>query len=404
MRCRGPRLWAALCFLSLPAWGQTRILTLEDALELARTRGAEVALAGGRVEEALAREARAGRRFQENPTVELDGGRRHRSGDEFLDFEASLAQGLDSGARRAARLAGARALADQARAELADARRLRLREVWSLFARLLAGRDRLALLARSRQAADELLAATRRRFDAGEGTALELNRALIAAAGARAAQQAEEGAVASGLARLQGLLGLGEPVEVRGELPSLPAVSLDALLAGLDRRPDLQALAAEAREAESQVLLGQALARPGLGLRAGVAREEGADILRAGIAVTLPVHDRGQETLAVGQARASALRQALAASRAAAEAEVRGGYAALTRQLAAAQELETTALPALEDNESLALKSFEAGEIGLGELLLVRREILETRLAYLDRRLDAALTRFELEAAAGALR
>jgi hypothetical protein len=49
------------------------------------------------------------------------------------------------------------------------------------------------------------------------------------------------------------------------------------------------------------------------------------------------------------------------------------------------------------------LKSFEAGEIDLGELLLIRREILETRLAYLDRRLEASLTRFELEAAAGAL-
>ena len=67
------------------------------------------------------------------------------------------------------------------------------------------------------------------------------------------------------------------------------------------------------------------------------------------------------------------------------------------------RELEQTALPALDDNESLALKSFEAGEIDLGELLLIRREILETRLAYLERLLDASLTRFELEAAAGAL-
>jgi cobalt-zinc-cadmium efflux system outer membrane protein len=57
----------------------------------------------------------------------------------------------------------------------------------------------------------------------------------------------------------------------------------------------------------------------------------------------------------------------------------------------------------LEDNESLALKSFEAGEIDLGDLLLIRREILETRLAYLDRLLDASLTHFELEAAAGVL-
>jgi cobalt-zinc-cadmium efflux system outer membrane protein len=151
------------------------------------------------------------------------------------------------------------------------------------------------------------------------------------------------------------------------------------------------------------VLLGQALARPDVGVRGGIAREEGAEIVTAGVVVTLPLHNRGQETVAVGQARVSALRQALEATRGAADAEVRGRYAALSRQLEAVRELETTALPALDDNESLALKSFEAGEIDLGELLLIRREILETRLAYLERLLDASLTRFELEAAAGAL-
>ena len=404
MRCRWPRLGAALLFVPLCAWGQTRVLTLEEALELARAQGPGVALARGRVEEALAREAQAGRRYQENPSLELGGGRRHRAGDDFVDFEAVVSQSLDPGPQRSARLAGARASTDRARAELADLQRLRLRDVWSVFARLLTSRDRLALLARGRQAADELLAATRRRFDAGEGTALELNRAHIAAANARADRLAEEAAGSAGLARLKGLLGLEGPVEIRGSLASPPPLSLDALLAGLGRRPDLEALAAEAREAKARILLGQAMARPGFGVRGGLAREEGADIVRAGLVVTLPVHDRGREMTAAGQARAEALRRELASARAAAEAEVREGYSSLAHQLSAARELENTAIPALEDNESLALKSFEAGEIGLGELLLIRREILETRLAYLDRLLDAALTRFELEAAAGALR
>ncbi|MFP5286107.1 MAG: TolC family protein, partial [Thermoanaerobaculia bacterium] len=131
--------------------------------------------------------------------------------------------------------------------------------------------------------------------------------------------------------------------------------------------------------------------------------EEGAELVTAGIAITLPVHNRGQETIAVGEARAAALRQVLETARKAAEQEVRGTHAALARRIAAVRELERTALPALEDNESLALKSFEAGEIDLGELLLIRREILETRLSHLDRLLEAALARLELEASAGAL-
>lgn len=379
-------------------------MTLDEALALARERGAEVVLARGRVEEARARQARAGRRFQENPVLEVDGGYR-RAEEDFLDFEAAVSQGLYGGRRRAARFAGAEAALDRAQAEMDDARRLLLRDVRAAFVRALGSGDRAALLARSRQAADQLLAATERRYEAGEATALEINRARTTAASARAAEAAAAAETGDALAELKGLLGLpaGEAVTVQGSLATLPLPELETLLASLDRRPDLRALAAELREAEAEVLLGRTLARPGLGVRGGVGREEGAEVVTACIVVSLPVHDRGREAVAGAEARAAALRQALQISRGAAEAEVRGRHAALSRRLDAARELEGTALPALEDNEGLALKSFEAGEIDLGELLLIRREILETRFTYLDRLLEAALTRFELETAAGAL-
>lgn len=399
--------WALLLLCAAPGLGQERSLTLEDALALAREKGVDVALARGRIEEARARQVRAGRRFQENPVLEVESGPRFGDGGgTSLDFAASVSQGLDSGRRRSARLAGTRAALERAEADLDEARRLLLKDAGTAFVRAQGERERIALLARSRQAADELLAALERRYEAGEATALELNRARTVAASARAEQSAAEAARDATLIEVKALLGLNpeEAVEIRGDLHPRPSPDLEALLAGIDQRPDLRALAAGLREAEAEVLLGQALARPEWGVRGGAAREEDADILTAGFVVTLPVHDRGQETLAVGEARAAALHQALGAARAAAEAEVRGRYAALARRLEAARELERTALPALDDNESLAQKSFEAGEIDLGELLLVRREILETRLAYLDRLLDAALTRFELEAAAGALR
>ena len=403
---RRRRLWPwVLWFLcASPGWSQERVLTLAEALALAREQGSSIVLARGRVEEAQARQVQATRRFQEDPVLEANGGYR-RAEDDFFDFEAAVTQGMYTGRRRSARLAGAQAAVDRAEAELADARRRLLGEVGTGFVRALGTRDRVDLLARSRRAAEELLTATERSYEAGEATALELNRARTAAASARAVQSAaaaEESSALSGLTVLLGL-GAGESLQIRGDLETRAPIDLETLLAGLDRRPDLQALAAELREAEAEVLLGQALRRPEVGVRGGLAREEGAEIVTAGVVVALPVHHRGQEAIAVGQARTAALRQALAAARGAAETEVRGAYSALSRRLAAVRELETTALPALDDNESLALKSFEAGEIGLGELLLIRREILETRLAYLDRLLESALTRFELETAAGAL-
>jgi hypothetical protein len=41
--------------------------------------------------------------------------------------------------------------------------------------------------------------------------------------------------------------------------------------------------------------------------------------------------------------------------------------------------------------------------LGLPELLLIRRETLETRVQYLDALLDAALARIDLDANAGVL-
>jgi len=404
MRLRGVWPWAALCLCAFPGLAQERVLTLDEALALARERGAAVALANGRIEEARARREQAGRRFQESPVLEMNGGYR-RADRGFLDFEAALTQEIDAGRQRAARLAGTQASVERAEAELLEARRLLVRDAGAAFVRAWVAGRRVAFLARSRAAADELLASTERRFEAGEATALELNRSRIATARARAEQGAAEAEGDTATAHLKALLGLpsGETLILRGDLARQPALEIAGFLESLDRRPDLRALAAEVREAEAEILLGQALARPDWGVRGGIAREERAEIVTAGVVVKLPLHRRGREAITVGQARADALRRSLEAVRAAAETEIRGRFAALARQLAAVHELESAALPALDDNEALARKSFEAGEIDLGELLLLRREILETRLVYLERLLDAALSRVELEAAAGAL-
>ncbi len=366
LRCSGwprwPWPWVVLLSGALPVAGQTATWTLEEALARAREQGAGVALARGRLAEAEAREAQAGRRFQENPVLEVTGGHRRAADDDYFDFDASVTQDLEAGGLRAARRAGARAAVEQARAELDEAGRQLVREVAAAFLRALAAEERTALLARSRQAADALLAATERRYEAGEATALALNRARTTAAAARAEQAAAAAAGSEALGELAGLLGLAPgaaagdgggdgadlgipastraetssaptpemaPLEVRGSLAAGEPPALAELLAGLDRRPDLAILAAELRAAEAEIALGRALARPAVGVRGGVGREEGAELVTAGLVLALPIHDRGQAELAAGQARADALRRALAATRAAAESEVRGRHAAL---------------------------------------------------------------------------
>jgi cobalt-zinc-cadmium efflux system outer membrane protein len=396
---------AAVLWIPCSAAGQERSLSLSEALETARARAATILAAAGRVEEARARLLPASRLRREGPVLEAGGGRR-QAGATYADYEIQISQAFEPAARRQARLAGAEAAVETARAELEDTRRVYLGEVAAAFVRALAAAERLRLTERTDGIAADLLAAEERRFAMGESTALEINRARTAAARARAEQRAAEGESWGESGQLGALLGLADeaPPTPAGRLRDVPSLDLPPLLAQLPERPDLRALDAAVREAEAEVRLGEALRRPDFGARTGYAREEGADIVSLGVAVSLPFAGRGEEERAAGAVRAASLRAQREAAQRTAEAELRGAFERYRRRVEAVAELERTALPAIDDNEALARRSFEAGEIDLGELLLIQREILETRLTHLDLMLDARLAAVELETKAGGLR
>ena len=191
---------------------------------------------------------------------------------------------------------------------------------------------------------------------------------------------------------------------VEGSLPRLDEADLTAALQGATQRPELAMLEARIREAEAELRLGSSFARPEYGLGLKYSREEGDQIVLAGMKVTLPMFSKGQEQRVTGAARAARLRAELEAARARVQLEVRATFDAYSRRLAALRLLETDAVPGLDENEQLTTRSYEVGQIGLADLLLIRREILDTRAQYLDALLEAALARIDLDASAGLLR
>ena len=84
--------------------------------------------------------------------------------------------------------------------------------------------------------------------------------------------------------------------------------------------------------------------------------------------------------------------------------EIESLYATSNARQAAVAAFEQDALPGLDENEVLVQRSFDVGQISLPELLLIRRELIDARLDYLDRQLEAAETAVTLDAAAGVLR
>jgi cobalt-zinc-cadmium efflux system outer membrane protein len=195
-----------------------------------------------------------------------------------------------------------------------------------------------------------------------------------------------------------------QEIKLGKEFPVSRRYDLKDLLAKATDRADIRALQSALDAANAEFRLGRALAWPEFGIGGRYEREQGDDLVLGAVRLTLPLFDRGQGVRAEARARVHRLELELEAARRDVRREVSTAFEVYLQQKAAVEELEQNALRVLEENESLSRESYEAGQISLAELLLVRREILETRSDYLSRLLDAALAAADLEASAGVLR
>lgn len=381
-------------------------LTLEQALALARERGPALLAARERVEEARGRLLGASALLRENPSIEGAAGRRSSEDDDSFAGDVAVLQSFELGGRRAARIRGAEASLANASAAADDALRRALREVAETFQRAVHAREHLRLAREAETVASDIVSIAERRYRADDVPVLDVNLARSALARARAERLAVEAEQAASLGALRVRLGMRgeEALAVEGELRAQPPLALAELLARVDARPDLKALEAELREGEAELALARGAAWPELGLGARYERDEGDDIVLGALTFTVPLFDRGQGERAEAGARIRRLRLELEAARRAAGSEVRTAFDVAERHAAAVAVLERDALPLLDENERLSRRSYEAGQIGLADLLLVRREILETRSEYLDRLLEAAIAAIDLEASAGGTR
>jgi cobalt-zinc-cadmium efflux system outer membrane protein len=404
------RLSAAIiaALLCCPPAGRAQqlTLTLDQALAVARERAPALQMAATEVDEARARLQRASLWLQDNPVVDASAGRRFTGGRDFTEADIRVGQELQAWGRRAARIDIANADLSAATAERAVVAGQSLQAVATAFLEALASDRRLQLAQRTESLAADVAHSTQRRHEAGDLPILEVNLARVAAVHAKTEVLAAEAEYLRRLALLRGMLDLepAQTVVLQGPLFAPRDYDLEYLLAAVTERPDMQLLAAELRRASAEVELGQTFQRPDVGIGAVYARDEGDNVVLGGLRFTLPVFARGDEMRAIGLARAQRARIAAEATRRAREGEVRAAFEAYRRQREAVTRFEQEALDALEENETLARRSYEVGQISLAELLLVRRQALDAQRAHLDRQLAAALAAVDLESSSGVLR
>ena len=401
--CTGLALASVVLLGSHVVSAQT-VLTLADVLAKAREQAPEIVSARLALAEARGRVTGASIRQQANPEIDVNVGNRQANELRTTDLEFGAVQMFEPSGRRAARVAGATAQLDQATASADETTREILREAASWFYQAVYARERIRLLTASEALAKAIHDTADRRYRAGDIAVLDVNLARAALARARSDREGGEAELAAALGGLRALLRLDDPIAVQGTLTTGAPPDAAALARSAERRPDIRALEAAVRDAEADISLGKTQGKPNYGVGVRYRREEGDHIVLGGITFTLPVFSKGQELIAVGTARSTRLRAELEAVRSRVRIELQTALTSYELRAAAARVLAAEALPGLDENEALTTRSFEVGQIGMPDVLLIRREILETRSQYLFTLLEAALARIAVDATAAVLR
>lgn len=394
------------------AQSQTSVLTLQRAIAVAEEanpslRSAKAALAAADGEN---REASSLLNF--NPELTVEQAQRHadadNSGSRFRESSIGISQTLEIAGQRGYRRSAARHGLAAAQADIDNARVQLRADVELAFAKVLLLQRRLASESESLNLASEAARAVGKRVDAGEDSRLDGNLARVEADRARSQQASSEEQLVEARARLAELLHLapGALPQAEGDIPEqAPGLRLEALLAAAEARPDLTSLREREASANSRLQLERAAATPDITVGLSSAREGPPEAreraLMFSVTVPLPFFKRNQANIG----RALTQRDQAVIDR---EVGLRGGEA-LVRELwlrlqkleARVANLRSSTLARLDDNLSLSRKAYQAGEIGIVQLVLVNRQAVDARRDYLEALGEYTQIRIALEKAAG---
>lgn len=380
----------------------TDSVNAERVVALARTRAPLVRHAESRLSEALGRLAGARALGQSNPSIEGVASVEDRF-EQRTQWELNVPIGI--GLAWAARTGLASAEVERDRQVIADARRGAIGAALAAYYRVLHSAEKLELAKARRSLADELRRSAEERHRAGKIPRLETLLAQVEQVRAESALLAEEQEHARQRIMLAATLGLpsGEDLAVGGTLDDRSLMSRALEAPGPAQRPDVLAAEREVRASGAALSLARTGLLPGLAFRLHYGHEGGEPMVRPGLAITVPIFQNGQEARAAARARESQARADLERTRNAATAEAEGLTRAYAAAVEAADALAGRALPQVEESESMVHEAYRSGKINLPALLIVRRDLLDTRRDYVDRLLDAALAAIDLAVARGTL-
>lgn len=414
-QCSGGTILSRLSYLALAcaAWGAVAAgpvwaepaPTFADLLRQASQTAPRLKEAQAGVSEAqgLALQARA----RPNPVIGLQaenfGGSNPYKGGDGAETTLSVAQALELGGKRTARVSAANAEVTAAEARSRQAAADFAYELALAYAGAEAAQSRADLAAQTLKRSQDDLKVSRALVEAGREANLRLVTAQAAEAAARADAEAARADAIEALARLSALAGAPEPyTSLAGGLLTAPAAPQTAEAVPPADMPALQVARAEREAARRLVGVEQRRAVPDVTASIGVRRLNGDDAtaLVAGVSAPFPLFDRNRGNVAAASARANAADARFEQTRLRAEADWRSARVqtdAAVSRVSASQQSEAAA----DEAYRLARVGYESGKTPLMEVLNAQRALTDARRATLDARVARVRAQATLARLAG---
>lgn len=410
-----PQRWRFCALFGLLALAFTAAaapLTLDEALRLAESANPTLRTALGKTATAEGERADSRALLWNNPQLTLEKNRRTLpvpgNEERRREWSAGIAQTFEIAGQQGHRRDAAEQEIAASHASIAEARRQMHAEVEQRFTRVLALQLRIATEEEALRLVEDAAATVSKRVIAGEDSRLDGNLAAVEAERGRNQLATLREQLTTARADLASVLQLPADrlPEAVGELaPPQRTYTLQKLLNAAERRPQLQVLQAREASAASRLALERAAAFPDVTLGVSVGREGAMEAREKIVGVTLSVPLPLFRRNAAGIGRASSeLTQAQVEQQAASRdvpAQVRALWLNVESLKTRVQRLEANILARLDQNQRLSSKSYRAGEIGLLQLIVVNRQVLDGRRDLIDARTELRLTTIALEAAAG---
>ena len=319
-------------------------------------------------------------------------------------FNVGLSQTIELG-KRGPRIAGAELREKSAGLQLLAVERDQLSSARFALGNALYRGLRVAIFEESLHDAEHAADLERTRFEQKALSGTEYDRLLLDLANLRADFDRERAEYNAALADCTAALGAA--CELGGArqddlATTAPVDVTQASSARLERRPDLQALEAERQAAERDAALARGRAVPDLTFRLGYTHDrfivsgDNLNTLSFGVALPLPVFDRGQHDSSKALSRALELHE----TRASLLLQARADLASLVTRKATLEKvldgIEHESLPRSSSVLQSTQTAFDHGGVSLTDLLLARRTHIALQLTLLDERFELFGIRNEL--------